>query len=51
MDWTQVITGTTFTDLVTGMTSIVPIVLTSLIIPLAILRKGLDFVKGLMYSA
>lgn len=51
MDWSTVITATTFSGLVDGLTAIVPILLTSLIIPIMILRKGLDLVKGIAYRA
>lgn len=51
MDWSTVIDSTTFKGLVDGLTAIVPILLTSLIIPIMILRKGLDLVKGIAYRA
>ncbi len=50
MDWSTVITAETFAPLVSGMQSIVPVVL-GLIVSLAIIRKGIDFVKGMIYSA
>lgn len=51
MDWSSVIDSTTFASLVGGMQAIAPIILTAVIIPLAVLRKGMDFIKGLVYGA
>lgn len=50
MDWSTVVTASSFTPLVEGMQALVPIML-SLVISLAILRKGVDFIKGMIYSA
>lgn len=49
--WSGLISSADFTSLVNGMKEIVPIVLTAVILPLAILRKGLSFIKGLLYTA
>ena len=50
MDWSTVITSSTFAPLVTGLEGLVPVVM-GLIVSLAVLRKGIDFVKGMIYSA
>ena len=50
MDWSTVITSTTFAPLIDGMTALVPTVM-GLVVALAVIRKGIDFVKGMIYSA
>lgn len=49
--WGSIINASTFTDLINGMKEIAPIVLVSCVLPLALLRKGLDFIKGMVYGA
>lgn len=50
IDWTQYVNAATFQPIVDGILSLFPIVVT-VVVPLIVLRKGWDFLKGNMYSA
>jgi len=49
-DWSTVVTSSTFQPLIDGITSLVPVVI-AVLIPLLVIRKGMDFIKGNVYSA
>lgn len=49
-DWSTVVTSATFQPLIDGIVSLVPIVI-AVIVPLIVIRKGMDFIKGNVYSA
>lgn len=49
-DWSSVVTSATFQPLIDGITSLVPIIIAT-VIPLIVIRKGWDFLKGNIYSA
>lgn len=49
-DWSTVVTSSTFQPLIDGIVSLVPVVI-AVIIPLLVIRKGMDFIKGNVYSA
>lgn len=50
IDWSTVVTASTFQPLVDGLVSLVPIII-AILVPLLCIRKGLDFIKGNVYSA
>lgn len=49
-NWASVVTSSTFQPLIDGITSLVPIIIAT-VIPLIVIRKGWDFLKGNIYSA
>lgn len=50
VDWSTIITANSFAPLVNGIISLLPVVV-SVSIPLIVIRKGWDFLKGNIYSA
>lgn len=50
IDWSQYINVATFQPIVDGILGLFPIVV-SICVPLLVLRKGWDFIRGNMYSA
>ena len=50
IDWSSVISADMFQPLITGITDILPTVI-AVCIPLIVIRKGWDFLKGNIYSA
>lgn len=50
IDWATVIPTGTFTPVVEGIVGLFPQVL-AVVLPLIVLRKGWDFIKGNIYSA
>lgn len=48
--WGDVVNNTTFQPLVNGIVDLIPIVIAT-VIPLIVIRKGWDFLKGNIYSA
>lgn len=50
VDWSTIITADMFAPLVNGIISLVPVVV-SVSVPLIVVRKGWDFLKGNIYSA
>ena len=50
IDWSTVLANVDFQPLVTGMVSIVGIAI-PVLIPLLVIRKGYDFLRGVLYSA
>jgi len=50
VNWASYIDSTTFEPLVTGILSLFPTVV-AVCVPLMVLRKGWDFLKGNIYSA
>ena len=49
--WQGVIQASDFTDLITGMKDLVIILIPAVILPLCLLKKGVSFLKGLLYTA
>lgn len=49
-DWSTVITSTTFQPLVDGIASLVPIAI-GVAIPLMVINKGWNWIRGVVYSA
>ena len=50
INWGTYISASSFQPLVDGLISLVPIVI-AVCIPLIVIRKGMDFLKGNIYSA
>lgn len=50
IDWSTVLPDGTFNPVVQGIVSLFPQVL-AVVLPLIVLRKGWDFIKGNIYSA
>lgn len=50
INWADVIPAGTFNPVVQGIVSLFPQVL-AVVLPLIVLRKGWDFIKGNIYSA
>lgn len=50
VDWSTLIAASTFQPLVDGIADILPVVIT-VCVPLLVIRKGWDFLKGNLYSA
>ena len=50
IDWATIIPSGTFTPVVEGIVGLFPQVL-AVVLPLIVLRKGWDFIKGNIYSA
>lgn len=49
--WQGIISASDFTDLITGMKDLVIILIPAVILPLCLLKKGVSFLKGLLYTA
>ena len=49
--WQGVIQASDFTDLIAGMKELVVILIPAVILPLCLLKKGVSFLKGLLYTA
>lgn len=50
VDWSTIITADMFAPLVNGIISLLPVIV-SVSVPLIVIRKGWDFLKGNIYSA
>ena len=50
IDWSTALANVDFQPLVTGMISIVGVAV-PVLIPLLVIRKGYDFLRGVLYSA
>lgn len=50
IDWSTIVNASTFQPLVNGIISMVPVVI-AVTVPLLVIRKGWDFLKGNIYSA
>ena len=50
INWATVLADVDFQPLVTGMISIVGVAI-PVLIPLLVIRKGYDFLRGILYSA
>lgn len=50
IDWATALAGVDFQPLVTGMISIVGVAI-PVLVPLLVIRKGFDFLRGVLYSA
>lgn len=50
VDWSTLVNESMFSPLVTGITTILPVVI-AVTIPLLVIRKGWSFLKGNIYSA
>lgn len=50
IDWGTALAGVDFQPLVTGMISIVGVAI-PVLVPLLVIRKGFDFLRGVLYSA
>lgn len=49
-DWSNIITSTTFQPLVDGIATLVPIAV-GVAIPLMVINKGWNWIRGVVYSA
>ena len=49
-DWSTIITSSTFQPLVDGIASLVPIAV-GVAIPLMVINKGWNWIRGVVYSA
>ena len=49
-DWSNIITSSTFQPLVDGIASLVPIAV-GVAIPLMVINKGWNWIRGVVYSA
>ena len=50
IDWTTALAGVSFQPLVDGMISILGVAI-PVLVPLLVIRKGFDFLRGTLYSA
>ena len=50
IDWGTVITASSFQPLIDGILDILPVCI-AVVIPMLVIRKGWDFLKGNIYSA
>lgn len=49
-DWGNVVSSSTFQPLIDGIVDLVPIII-PVVVSLLVIRKGMDFLKGNIYSA